>query len=313
MYENMEMRKVYSAEMEKLMAENDKIVYFDADLAKGIGTLNLNAKFPERAINVGIAEQNMTAIAAGMSSYGFIPFITSFTPFVTRRACDQIAISCLYAQQNVKIVGSDPGIAAQTNGGTHMSMEDIGVMRSIPNMVISEPCDATELVKALPKIIEYQGTMYIRLWRKELPAVYADNYNFELFKASTIKKGKDVTLYASGFMVSQAVQAAEILEKENISAEILNVHTIKPIDEDSVVASAEKTGAAVTCDNHNFIGGLGSAVMEALAHNYPVPVESIGVKDRFGQVGDVKFLAEEYQLMPQDIVRAAKKAIARKG
>lgn len=312
MFERMEMRKVFSAEMEKWMEKNDKIIYFDADLAKGIGTLNLHKKFPGRAINTGIAEQNMTAIAAGMSSYGFIPFITSFTPFATRRACDQIAISCLYAQQNVKIVGSDPGISAQTNGGTHMSMEDIGVVRSIPNIVIFEPCDNTELVKALPQIIDYKGTMYIRLWRKELPPVYSDDYEFDLFKASIVREGKDVTLYSSGYMVSQALKAAELLKKEGIDAEVINVHTIKPVDADTVVASAKKTGAAVTLDNHNVIGGLGSAVMEVLAQNYPIPVETIGVRDRFGQVGLLDFLEQEYGMTPEDITAAAKRAVARK-
>lgn len=308
----MEMRKVFSSEMERLMGENEKIVYFDADLAKGIGTLNLHEKYPDRAFNVGIAEQNMTAIAAGISSYGYIPFITSFTPFVTRRACDQIAISCMYAQQNVKIIGSDPGISAETNGGTHMSMEDIGVVRSIPGIVIFEPADRTELKKSLPKIIEYRGTVYVRLWRKVLPDIYGEDYPFDLFRANAVREGKDVVLYASGFMVSQALKAAGLLQKEGISAEVLNVHTIKPIDAETVVNSARKCGAAVTLDNHNVIGGLGSAVMETLAANYPIPVETIGVRDRFGQVGKLDFLATEYGMTPEDICRAAKRAIARK-
>lgn len=312
MYEHVEMRKVFAAEMERLMSENENIVYIDADLAKGIGTLNLHQKFPDRTFNVGVAEQNMTSIAAGLSSYGFIPFISTFTPFATRRNCDQIAVSCLYAQQNVKIIGSDPGISAQTNGGTHMSMEDIGVVRSIPNIVIFEPCDAVQLVRALPEIIAYEGTVYVRLWRLELEQIFNDNYRFDLFRADCIKKGEDVTIFASGYMVSQAMKAAGLLAEKGIDAEIVNIHTIKPIDADGIAESVSRTGAAVVCDNHNILGGLGSAVSEVLVQKKPVPTEFVGVEDRFGQVGDLDFLAKEYHLTPEDIAGKALRAVQRK-
>lgn len=312
MSNQVELRKTFSQLMEKYMAENEKIIYFDADLAKGIGTLNLHEKFPNRAFNVGVAEQNMTSVAAGMASYGYLPFITTFTPFATRRICDQIAISCLYAKQNVKIVGSDPGISAEINGGTHMSMEDIGVIRSIPEMVIFEPVDHVQLTKSLPKIIEYPKTMYIRLWRGEIENVFDEDYEFDLFKADMVKEGSDVTIFATGFMVQQSLKACKELEKKGIHAEVINVHTIKPIDVETVVASVKKTGCCVMAENHNVIGGMGSAVSEVLMQNYPVPAEFVGVQDRFGQVGYLDFLEKEYNMTPADIAAAAEKVIARK-
>ena len=308
-----EMRKVFAQEMERHMAENPRIVYFDADLAKGIGTRNLTERFPDRTFNVGIAEQNMASVAAGMASYGFLPFITSFTPFVTRRICDQIAISICYAGQNVKIVGSDPGISAETNGGTHMSMEDIGVLRSIPGLVIFEPADQYQLIRALPDVIAYPHAMYIRLWRKAVTPVFGPDSSFDLFRVEPVRSGGDVTIFASGYMLGQSVVAARLLAEQGIDAEVVNVHTIKPIDEEGVVAGARKTGAAVVAENHNVIGGLGSAVAETLAKRCPTPVEFVGVQDRFGQVGKLDFLAEEYGMTPADIAAAARRAVARKG
>lgn len=312
MAELKELRKTFSEEMEKHMALNDKIVFFDADLAKGIGTLNLHRKFPDRTFNVGVAEANMASVAAGMSSYGYLPFITTFTPFATRRIADQIAISCLYAKQNVKIVGSDPGISAEINGGTHMSMEDIGVVRSIPEIVIFEPVDHVQLIKSFPKIIDYKGTMYIRLWRKEIEPVFGEDYEFDLFKADMVREGTDVTIFATGFMVQESLKACAELEKEGIHAEVINIHTIKPIDTDAVVRSVAKTGACVVAENHNVIGGLGSAVAETLARLHPAPVEFVGIQDRFGQVGYLDFLAEEYGLTPANVAAAARRAVERK-
>ena len=244
MYESMEMRKVMADWLDAKLATDDKIVVLDADLARANGTLSLLKKYPDRMIDVGIAESNMASIAAGLSSYGYKPFIYSFCPFVTRRICDQVTISIAYAGQNVKIVGTDPGIAAAFNGGTHQSQEDIGVMRSIPGMVIYEPADGAQLAKALPSIYEYDGPVYIRLFRKVPDATYfeKEDYQFDLFKADVMKEGSDVTLFASGVEVKEAMEAAEILAAEGIKAEVINVHTIKPIDKETVLASVNKTG-----------------------------------------------------------------------
>ncbi|MGE5630110.1 MAG: transketolase family protein [Caulobacteraceae bacterium] len=312
MYENMEMRKVFGDTLDKLMEKDERIVVIDADLAKANGTHGLRDKYPERAFDVGIAEQDMASIAAGMAAYGFIPFITSFTPFATRRICDQITISIAYAKRNVKIVGTDPGISAELNGGTHMSMEDIGVLRSIPTMVIFEPVDAVQLAKALPKIVEYDGVVYIRMFRKATPIVFPDDYQFELFKADTLRTGKDVTLFATGMMVKESLEAADMLKSEGIEAEVINIHTIKPIDRDAVIASARKTGAVVTCENHNIIGGLRSAVAEVLSEEFPVPAKAVGVKDHFGEVAKIDYLKKKYHMTANDIVKAAKEAIALK-
>lgn len=312
MYENVEMRQVLAEVLDKMMEKDERIVVIDADLARANGTLALRDKYPERAFDVGIAEQNMAAVAAGMAAYGFIPFIGSFTAFATRRICDQITISIAYAKRNVKIIGSDPGVSAELNGGTHMSMEDIGVLRSIPGMVIFEPVDAVQLAKALPEIVVYDGPVYIRLFRKPAPIIFKDDYKFDLFKADMIREGKDVTLFATGIMVEEALKAADMLKAEGLSAEVTNIHTIKPVDREAVIKSAKKTGAVVTCENHNVIGGLKSAVAEVLAEEYPVPIKGIGVQDRFGEVAKMDYLKKKYHMTAEDIVKAAKEAIAMK-
>lgn len=309
MYENIEMRKVLSDELDKAMEHDERIVVLDADLARANGTLSLRDKYPERAFDVGIAEQNMAAVAAGMASYGFIPFIGSFTAFATRRICDQIAISIAYAKRNVKIIGSDPGISAELNGGTHMSMEDMGVLRSIPNITIFEPVDAVQLAKSVPQIIAHDGPIYIRLFRKVAPVIFPDDYKFDLFKADTLKEGNDVTLFATGIMVNEALKAEKILAKDGISAEVINIHTIKPIDKEAIVKSASKTRAVVTCENHNVVGGLKAAVAEVLIEECPVPLCAIGVQDHFGEVATMDYLKKKYHMTAEDIVIAAKKVI----
>lgn len=308
----MEMRQVLAAELEKMMAENENIVVIDADLSKPNGVAGLRKKYPERAFDVGIAEQNMASIAAGMSSYGFIPFITTFTPFASRRICDQIAISIAYAKQNVKIIGSDPGISAEFNGGTHMSVEDIGVLRSIPDLVIFEPVDVVQFKKSLPQIVNYNGPVYIRMFRKEIPDVFNEDYEFDLFKASKLQNGNDISIFCSGLMVQETMEANKILKKQGINADIINIHTIKPIDKQAVIESAKKTGAVLTVENHNVIGGLKSAVCEVLIEEYPVPLRAIGIKDQFGQVGKLPYLKEFYNMRTKDIVSSTKEVISLK-
>lgn len=305
----MEMRKVMANKLENAMEENENIVVLNADLAKPNGFGNLCEIFPERCINIGIAEQNMASVAAGMSSYGMIPFICTFTPFATRKICDQIAISICYANQNVKIIGSDPGISAQYNGGTHMSFEDIGVLRSIPNIVIFEPADNTCLKNLFNQIIDYKGPLYIRMFRKETPDIYDENEKFDLFKAKTIKEGKDISIFCSGIMVHEVLKANEILQKENINAEIINIHTIKPIDKEAIINSAKKTKAVLVAENHNLIGGLKSAVCEVLSENYPVIVGAIGINDQFGQVGKMPYLMQTYKMTAENIANKAKELL----
>lgn len=309
----MEMRKAFCNYMLSAMAEDERLCVLDADLGNADGTLPLRKVFPQRAFDVGIAEQDMASIAAGLSSYGFVPFITSFACFASRRICDQVAISCAYARQNVKIVGTDPGISAELNGGTHMAVEDLGVLRSIPGIVLFEPCDETELIKALPQIIERPGPVYIRLHRKEVKDLHGEDYAFELGKADVLRRGSDVSIFATGsIMVNNALAAAEELQAEGVSAEVINIHTIKPIDVQAVNESLARTGAGVTCENHNVIGGLHSAVCESAAAGCPAPVEAIGFQDVCGQVGSAKELAQVFHMTTEDIVDAARRAISRK-
>jgi len=310
---NMDMRDVYAKALEELMAENEQVMLLDADLARANGTLAIREKFPERALDIGVAEANMMAVAAGLSSYGFIPFAATFTVFASRRVCDVIAVSIAYAKQNVKIVGTDPGIAAELNGGTHMSIEDIGVLRSIPNIVIFEPVDCVQLYQAMPQIASYYGPVYLRLFRKKPPAsVFGEGYVFNLFKADVLKQGTDVSIFASGIEVKEALAAAELLSQEGISAEVINVHTIKPLDEETILNSVAKTGCAITAENHNVVGGLGSAVSEMLSRRRPVPMEFIGIQDRFAVVGKMPYLLEKFQMSAGHIKNAALKAMERK-
>jgi transketolase len=292
--------------------DDDRIVILEADLMKAGGTGRFKEAYPERTIDCGIQEANMIGVAAGMSAMGKIPFTHSFTAFTTRRACDQVTLSVSYAGLNVKIMGSDPSITAELNGGTHMSMEDVSIMRNIPDMVIYEPVDSAQLKAVFPQIIEHDGPVYIRLLRRAATEVFSEGEKFTLGKGHLISEGSDVTLLASGIEVAEAIKAAEELKKDGISAEVINIHTIKPLDTELVLKSAKKTGCVVTCENHSVIGGLGSAVTEFLSEEYPVPVVRIGVQDHFGEVGSTQFLMEKYHMAAVDIVAAAKKAIAKK-
>lgn len=312
MTDEKEVRQVMAAGLVEAARKDDRIVVLDADLMSCHSTKCFLEAFPERFINVGIAEANLIGVAAGMAAFGKIPFAFSFAPFATRRCYDQIFISVAYSKLPVKIVGSDPGVMAEANGGTHMPFEDMSIMRAIPKMVCFEPTDATMLAKALPQIIDYPGAVYIRMFRKKAEKIYDDSLDFELGKAVTLKEGKDVTLVASGIMVGRALKAAEELAAEGITARVVNVHTWKPIDEDAIVESVKATGAVVTCENHSTYGGLGSAVAEVVVEKCPAPMEFIGVKNSFGEVGKEAYLSEKFGLTVADIFAAAKKAIARK-
>ena len=307
----MEMRAMYARCLGELMEQDPKLVLLDADLSKACGTFPLRKRFPDRIFDCGVAEQNMISIAAGLASYGFRPWAESFAPFATRRVCDQITLSVCYAGRNVKIVGTDPGIAAELNGGTHMSLEDMGVVRSIPGLVVFEPTDTVQLKAAMPVLHAYEGPVYMRMNRKEFPTVFPDDYRFDLFRADVLREGTDATVFAVGLMVSEAVKAAEMLAGEGISCEVINVHTVKPIDAETVLASAHKTGVVVTAENHNVIGGLHSAVLEALSHD-PVPAWAVGAEDRFGEVGKLPYLKEALGLNADRIAAAVREAVKHK-
>jgi transketolase len=307
-----EMRKVLYESVLKVMRENEKVVSINADLGKADGLLPLRQIFPDRDFDVGVAEQNMAGIAAGMASYGLIPIINSFAAFSSRRICDQVAVSICYANQNVKIIGTDPGIAAELNGGTHMTFEDIGVMRSIPDMMIVEPSDAMELSQMLPAIVAHEGPVYMRMYRKVAPDVHDEEYRYELGKADQLREGKDLTIICSGILVSEAVEAGKVLEGLGIQTDILNVHTIKPIDKEAIVASVKKTGVVVTCENHNILGGLRAAVAEVVTESWPVRIYPIGSIDTKGEVGKLPYLKEQFGLTAANIVKVAETAMKEK-
>ena len=304
----MEMRAMYAQCLGELMEQDEKLILLDADLSKACGTFPLRKRVPDRIFDCGVAEQDMISIAAGLSSYGYRPWVESFAPFATRRVCDQITLSVCYAKQNVKIVGTDPGIAAELNGGTHMGLEDVGVVRSIPGLVVFEPTDTVQLKAAMPMLHAYEGPVYMRMARKEFPTVFPEDYAFDLFKADILREGADVTIFAAGLMVSEALKAAEELAGEGISCEVVNVHTIKPIDRETVLSSAHKTGVVVTAENHNVVGGLHSAVLETLAHD-PVPVWAVGVEDRFGEVGKLPYLKEALGLNAAHVAAVVREAV----
>lgn len=302
----MEMRAVFGAWLDRTMAENENVVVLDSDLARANGTLTLRQKYPDRALDVGIAEQNMASIAAGLASYGFVPFISSFTPFATRRIADQVAISISYAKQNVKIVGTDPGICAEYNGGTHMSMEDVAIMRAIPGIVVVEPADAVQLKALLPQILAYRGPVYLRLFRKEAPQLFPEETRFDLFRANVLREGTDITIAATGILVKEALDAADMLAQQGIRAEVIQFHTLKPLDEEALLKSVKKTGKLITAENHSLIGGLRDACAACLAANHPVPIGAIGIEDVFGEVGTLSDLQNYFGLTAEAIAKKAK-------
>ncbi len=308
----MEFRKVLCNELSALMKENEKIVVLDADLSKPDGIYPLFVEFPNRCFQVGIAEANMAGLCAGLSAYGYLPVMVTFAPFATRRVFDQIAVSIAYAKQRVIIVGTDPGITAELNGGTHMSFEDVSIMRSIPDMVVYDAVDDVQLGQAIRQLLNLDKNVYIRMPRKLRPTVFSDEYKYEFGKADVIKEGSDITIAATGIMVYEALEAAKLLTEEGINAEVISINTIKPIDEETILKSVKKTKCIVTCENNNINGGLYSAVTEVLCSNYPAICGAIGVYDEFGQVGKYSDLLKAYHLTPNDIVNKVKEIIKKK-
>ncbi|MCL2212684.1 MAG: transketolase family protein [Oscillospiraceae bacterium] len=303
-----EMRKVFAAGLAEMAKTDDRIYLMDSDLMASMSTRSFMDAFPDRTINCGIQEANMMGVAAGLSAMGKIPFTHTFGAFAARRAYDQIFISCAYSQQNVKIIGSDPGVTAAGNGGTHMPFEDVALMRAIPNMTIVEPTDITMLASLLPQIKDAPGCTYIRLCRKVSEAVYPEGSQFKLGEAALLREGKDVAIIASGYCVHQALIAAQDLAAEGISATVIDMFTIAPLDREAVLAAAE-CGAVVVAENHNVNGGLGSAVAEALGEMKPTPLVRVGIKDSFGEVGTREQLAARFGIDAAGIVAGVKRAM----
>ncbi len=306
------MRDTYCNTLMELASDNDSIVALDADLVGSSGMKPFWKKFPERFFNCGIAEANMIGIAAGLSATGKIPFAHSFGTFATRRTCDQVFQSCAYAKLNVRIVGSDPGVTAALNGGTHMPFEDMAVLRAIPEITLIEPADSVQLRSVLIQLADAYGVYYIRMMRKNPVGIFAEGTPFRIGRGVVLQPGFDVTLVASGILLHEAMKAANTLSEMGISVRVVNIFTWKPIDKELLTQCAEETGAIVTCENHNIIGGLGSAVCEAVCETVPVPVERVGACDRFGEVGTEDYLRQAFGMTSADIVEAAKRAIAKK-
>jgi transketolase len=308
-----ELRNVYCEALKDAAKTNEKIWIINCDLCSSMGLTDFAKTYPDRSLNVGIMEANGVGVSAGLSATGLIPFFNSFAIFSSRRVYDQVFLSCGYAGLNVKVVGGDPGVAATYNGGTHMSFEDVGLMRCIPGIRILEASDGVMMKSLIRQMVAYEGLEYLRIARKHKTQIYEEGSEFTVGKAVLLREGGDVSLIASGLMVAEALKAADILETEGIHATVVDMFTIKPLDKACVLECAEKTGAIVTAENHNIINGLGSAVAEVLCENTPCILERVGAQDRFGEVGEIEYLMEAVGLTAADICRKAKKAVIRKG
>jgi transketolase len=299
-------RDAFGETLLELGRKNDKIVALSADLQDSTKAILFQKEFPERFINTGIAEQDLIGIAAGYALEGFIPYVSSFASFITTRPFDMIRMLACYNNINIKIVATHTGVTVGEDGGSAQMLEDIAIMRALPNMVVLCPADAVEAQKMVDGIAEYNGPVYLRLARAKYPVVTDEEKAFEIGKGQILREGGDVTLVGTGLMVSKALETAEILAGEGIEARVVNMSSIKPIDRELLVKCAKKTGKIVTLEEHQVIGGLGGAVCEVLSQEYPVPVKIIGVENRFGQSGKPDELLEEYGLDSKSIVDKVK-------
>lgn len=303
-------REAYGKALAELAKENENVVVLDADLSKSTKTADFKAVSPERFFNMGIAEANMMGVAAGLSTCGKIPFVSTFAMFAAGRAFEQIRNSICYPKLNVKVCATHAGLTVGEDGASHQTVEDLSLMRSIPNMVVISPADAVETKAAIKTIANYEGPCYVRLGRAAVNVINDEKtYEFKLGKGVTLADGKDITIIATGIMVDAAMEARQILAKDGVSAKVINIHTIKPLDNELIVKSAKETGAIVTAEEHSIIGGLGSAVAEAVTTEYPIPVLRVGIKDVFGESGNPEELLKAYNLTAQDIVNKVKEAI----
>lgn len=302
---NIATREAYGEALKELVS-NENVVVLDADLAKATKSIEFKKVAPERFFDMGISEADMIGTAAGLATCGKIPFATTFAMFGAGRAFEQIRNSVAYPNLNVKIAVTHAGVTVGEDGGSHQAIEDISLMRGIPNMVVINPADAVEAKKAVHAAVEYYGPMYIRFGRAATPVIHNEDYEFKIGKGEVLREGKDVLIVATGIMVSKSLEAAEILSKENIEATVVNISTIKPLDTDLIVTLANKIGKVVTAEEHSIIGGLGSAVAEVLSEQCPTKLKRIGISDMFGQSGTPEALLEYYGLTVNKIVEEVK-------
>lgn len=308
-------RNAYGDALVALADRYPELIVLEADLAGATMTKGFKAAYPQRFFDMGIAESNMQGVAAGLSTCGFKPFTNTFAMFAAGRSWEQVRNSIAYPGMNVKVVGSHGGLSVGEDGATHQCIEDFSLMRTIPGMTVLCPCDAHEMTLAVEALLQYEGPAYMRLGRSAVETVTDSipGYHFQLGKGVTLRNGKDVTIVAVGMMVQMALKAADILSAEGISARVLDFHTIKPLDQELLLAAAKETGAIVTTEEHNIIGGLGSAVAEFLAENCPVPMVRHGVNDQFGRSGKADQVLAAYGLTPEVLADKARQAIAKKG
>lgn len=288
---------------------DNRIVVLDADLSKSTKTDVFKKKYPERFINMGIAEANMMTVAAGLATCGKIVFASTFAIFASGRAYEQLRNAVCYSKLNVKVGATHAGITVGEDGASHQCNEDLALMRVIPNMVVISPADATSAKKAVKAAIEHDGPVYLRFGRANVPVIYDEALDYTIGKGIQVKDGNDVSIVATGIMVAAAIEASDILAKEGINARVIDIHTIKPIDEDILVKAAKETGAIVTAEEHNVIGGLGSAVAEVITDKCPVPIKRVGVKDKFGKSGKPNELLKMYGLTAEEIVNNVKEVL----
>ncbi len=305
-------RDAYGDVLAALGEENENIVVLDADLSGSTKTSLFAKKFPERFFNMGIAEANMIGTAAGLAAAGKIPFASTFAIFAVGRAWEQVRQSVAYPKANVKIVATHSGVTVGEDGGSHQSVEDIAIMRAVPNMTVIVPADGIETALAVRAAADFNGPVYVRLGRGKVPTIFDDSYKFAIGKGVQLRAGTDLTFIGTGLMTAQALLAAETLQAEGISARVLHIATIKPLDEDLILAAARETGAIITAEEHSIIGGLGGAVAELLSERCPVKLQRVGIKDRFGLSGKGDELLKYFGLLPQNLVDAAKELLARR-
>ena len=296
-------RQSYGEELAELGEKNENIVVLDADLSTATKTGIFAKKFPERFINVGIAEQNMMGIAAGLSTFGKIPYVSTFAVFAAGRAYDQIRNSIAYPKLNVKICATHSGITVGEDGATHQMIEDISLMRTLPNMTVISTSDDTQTRWAVEEISKINGPVYLRLSRLATDVIYNENQKFEIGKGIQIGEGTDATIISTGVCTAEAIKAMEILKSKNINVRVVDIHTIKPIDSELIIKCAKETGRIITVEDHNIIGGLGSAVCEVLSQNYPTKVEMLGIKDKFGKSGKAEELMHDFEIDCDAIVK----------
>jgi len=306
------MRKAYGEALVELGAENPDVVVLDADVSASTQTWMFAKRYPERFFNLGISEANMINVAAGLALGGKIPFANTFAFLISLRAAEQVRTCVAYSRANVKMAGAYGGLSDSFDGPTHHSICDLAVMRSLPNITVLVAADSVEVRKAVRAVAEHKAPVYLRVSRAEVPVIFNEDHKVDIGKGVLLKDGDDVTLIGTGIMVARCIDAAEMLEKEGMNAQVLEIHTLKPLDTELLVKSAMKANAVVTAEEHSIIGGLGGAVSEALAERYPTPIERVGIKDTFAETGPYFPLLDKYGLGVIDIVRAAHKAMRRK-